>query len=254
MGKLHEVIAVESDQGAVARKLIEEAIVTFAKRADHFNGDVVVTEYFDDAQAHLNTTEVSAMTTTVADKLEYVAPAVARYWSTWAVKETTNQSAKADIILPDGSVFAVNVAATVLLGMEGKLKELRPLYEAIPTLQPGIEWDLAPDQGEGVYKAANPVERFVTKETVRGVELSPATPQHKAQVEVVREATPVAKRITTKTSSMLSPAEKSDLLANLDILIQAVKSARMRANDTEVVSNPEFGGKFLEFIHAPVHA
>lgn len=252
MGKLHEVLAVEGDLAGTAKKIAEETIKTFSSRADHFMGSVQADTYFDENDANLNKTEEKAMDTTVFDKLKYAAPMVARYWDAYYVKEATNQHAKADIVLPDGSVFAKDVPATVLLGMETKLKETRAIYEHIPTLQPGIAWDEAPELGAGVYRTVSPVTTFITKKTLRPIELSPATKEHKAQVHAVEEDKAVAKRLTTRTSGMLTPAQKSDLLERVDILIRSVKKARQRANNHEAVDDNSFGSKFFDYIHADI--
>jgi len=83
-------------------------------------------------------TEQKEMTTTVHDKLEYMFGSVAEWLDAVLQKERTNQEARADIILPDGSALATDIPATFLLGMESKLKELREVFLATPTLQPGI--------------------------------------------------------------------------------------------------------------------
>jgi hypothetical protein len=249
MGKLHEVLAVEGDLAGTAKKISEEAIKTFNSRADHFIGRTQVDTYFADEDQNLNKTDSKAMDETVFGKLKYVAPIVSRYWDAYFVKEATNQIASADIVLPDGKVFSTKVPSTVLLGMETKLKELRAIYEHIPTLQPGIAWEKAPDLGVGVYQMKEGVTTFITKRTIRPIEMSPATKEHRAQVDKIEEDRPVARRVSMATSGMLSPAQKSDLLERVDILIRSVKKARQRANNQETVAENEFGSRFFAFIH-----
>lgn len=247
MGKLHEVLAVEGDLAATAKRILDEARSTFSNKHAHFLGETQVTTYFDEAERNLDTSESKPIDTTVQAKLDYVAPVVSRYWDAYFSKEATNQQAKAEIVV-DGQTFATDVPATVLLGMETKLKELRSVYEAIPTLQPGFDWERDEQAGEGVYVAKD-VDRFVTKNTVIPVVLAPATDRHPAQVQTVNRDVPVARRVTQKSSGMLSPAEKSDLLEKIDKLIRAVKEARQRANTVEAQSASGFGKKFFDFIH-----
>jgi len=248
MGKLHEVIAVEGDLAGTAKKIIDEARDTFAKKPTLFMAEHIVTTYFDDAQAHLNMTESTAMVTTVQDKLDYVAPFVARYWDVYASKEATNRSASADLVV-NGVVLLPNLPATVLLGLESKLKELRSMYEAIPTLAPGLKWEQDPESGADVYRTAEPELRHVTANTLIPIELSPATKEHKAQVQAVSKDVPVAKKEVTKQSGMLSPAQKSDLLERIDQLIRGAKEARQRANNIDAVEQKGFGKTLFDFIH-----
>lgn len=248
MGKLHEVLAVEGDLAGTSKKILDETRNTFGKKPTHFQGDTQVTAYFAEDQSHLNATTQTAMVTTVIAKLEYMGPVVAKYWDAYVSKEASNQIAKADVLL-DGKVFLTNVPATVLLGMETKLKELRTVYEEIPTLQPGVFWEKAPEMGDGVYRAKNPEERIITAKTVVPIELSPATKEHKAQVQVLNSDVPVAKRVITNTSGMLSPSEKSDLLERTDNLIRAVKEARQRANTVEAVVQKGFGDTIFGYLH-----
>lgn len=254
MPKLHEVLAVEGDLAGTAKKLSDEARDTFAKKPTHFLSDTAVTTYFDDSKSQLNTTVQTAMVTTVADKLDYLAPALSRYYDVYVAKETTNQKAVADVVFPDGTTFFANVPATVLLGFETKLKELRSVYEAIPTLQPGIIWEPDTATGAGVYKSKNPETRFVTEKITSAVELSPATKEHKAQVEKVVNDVPVAKREITHQSGMLSPHDKSEVLGRIDVLIRAFKEARQRANSTEVETVKGFGKTLTDFINGDLIA
>lgn len=254
MPKLHEALAVEGDLAGTAKKLSDEARDTFAKKPTHFLSDTTVTTYFDDNKSQLNTTTQTAMVTTVSDKLDYLAPALARYFNVYVTKETTNQIAVADVTLPDGTVFLSAVPATVLLGFETKLKEMRSVYEALPTLQPGVIWEPAAELGKGVYKSKNPDSRFVTEKITTAVVLAEATKEHKAQVKEVVNDVPVARREITHQSGMLSPSDKSDVLGRIDILIRAFKEARQRANSTEIVPTRGFGETLLTYINGDLVA
>lgn len=70
-----------------------------------------------------------AMVTTVFDKLIYNAASNVRAIDSYYQKEATNQEARADIII-DETTLAMSVPATVLLGLETRLAELRKVYEA----------------------------------------------------------------------------------------------------------------------------
>lgn len=56
MGKLHEILAVESGLAVTAKKLSTESTKTFGKD-NLFTGRTTRLEMFDEGQSHLNTTE-----------------------------------------------------------------------------------------------------------------------------------------------------------------------------------------------------
>lgn len=246
MSKLHELLAVENDVEKVSRKLVDESIKTLGKD-NLFNGQVRVLEHFNSEDALSDTREVVELTTTVDENIDYVVDALAEYFDVVFQKDLTNQQASADIVV-DGKVLAENVPSTFLLGMEKKLNNLRNLYEAIPTLQPGIKWQPAPDAGAGVFQAANDTVQFKTKKDIDFKEVSPATKEHPAQVVQYETTVNVGKYTTTKTSGMFTPLEKANRIARLDKVLKAVKQARNRANSTEVVKG-KIGNDILDFIN-----
>jgi len=249
MGKLHELLAVEGDLKKTASVVLEEAKNTLAKKPDHFLQTATATRYFNESSANLNTDEFKALITTVGDKLEYVGEMVSRAFDAYLQKEATNQTATADVVV-DGKVFLAKVPVVVLLGMEQKLKELRDIYEAIPTLRPGPVWE--PDVGQtGVYRAKHDEDRFLTKKERKVLVKVPATDKHPAQVETIDEDVIVAKRSVTTWSSMYSVNDKSHLMDRLDTLIQAFKKARQRANEAEIVQR-EMGQKIFAYLHNSV--
>lgn len=247
MGKLHELLAVEGDLSAVATKVTEEAANTFSKKSDHFYGQVRTVSFLNEARAGENTTEEKTIVTTVDEKLDYVRSMVAPYFDAVLQKEATNQEATADLII-DGQTIAHNLPATFLLGLETKLKNLRTMYAAIPTLQPGINWAKNDGAGAGHF-IAPATTSFKTEKTVKHKVLVEATKEHRAEIEKWNEDVPVARIDTVATSTMLTPHRKSEILGRLDKLIRGVKKARMRANDTTVVDR-SIGKELFDFLHA----
>jgi hypothetical protein len=247
MAKLHEVLAVESGLQTTAKKTNEETIKTFGKKDEHFLGSVKRTEYFDaDEGAKLNTREDKAMVTTVVDKLLYNTGPNVRALDAYLQK--------ADITVDDKILFA-QVPATVLLGLETKLTELRAVYEAIPTLAPGATWE--PDTNmrkSGVYRSKHSEITFRSKRIVKPVVMAPATEHHPAQVQAIQEDVPVARIVTDHWSGMITSAQKSDLLGRLDKLLRAIKRARQRANSTEIVKSGSIGKTLFDYIHGDIVA
>lgn len=249
MGKLHEVLAVDRDLENTSKKVIEEAIVTFTKRTEHFRGTSKRLRMFDDARKNeeAGQAEDTAITTTVGLKLDYVAEHVARHLDCAAQKEITNTLAKADVMI-DGKTFLKNMPATLLLGLETRLVQIRKMYEEIPTLQPGIEWIHDEGLGAGIFKAKDDIVRHKTEKTIKPIVLYQHTDKHPAQIEKVSVDIPVGDYVTTTWSGMVSPAVKSAYLTRIDNLLKEVKKARMRANETEVIS-VEIGDKIMGYIN-----
>jgi hypothetical protein len=238
---LHEILAVEVDAQGVANKIIPETIKTFKDKATHFNASRRSLKLFaggNDEAATLAAEKAEEthveMVTTVHAKLQYTLEQVGRFYDIVLQKEATNQDAVADIVLPDGTVFAAAMPVGFLLGMESKLKLLRGVYEEIPTLAPGIIWVPDTTAGPHVYRVDQPEVRVKTAKEPRHKILVPATDKHPAQIEKWEETVNVGAFTKESWSSMMTTTEKSQLLGRLDDLIQATKQARMRANTTPV--------------------
>lgn len=247
MGKsvLHELLAVEPDLDGAHKKILLETKNTFTKKSDHFLGHLRVLRMF--AEDNIDYPEVSKkLDTTVAAKLSHMEKTEIRYWNAMLQKEATNQCATADLIV-DGNVIGQDLPATFLLGMETRLKHLREVYEAIPTLQPGISWILDEKMGDNIYKMENPEEKLKTETIIEPIVLYAATNNHPAQVKEVSKTNNVGKYVTNAWSGMVSPAEKSIYLERIDKLIRAFKKARQRANTTEIV-NWSIGKEIFAYI------
>lgn len=244
--KLHEILAVESDLENVAKNVVAEAKNTFNKKQHLFQGQVKTAEMFEEG-VPTPAPEVIKLEDTVPSKLNYVGKAVARWFDAVYQKETTNQKAVADLIV-DGKTIATNLPATFLLGLEAKLRNLRDMYIEIPTLPPGIRWEPAPDQGEDIYAAALPMERFITNKQIKSTVLYEATKEHPAQIDKWTEDVKVGRYLVNTTSGMITPGQKSEILERLDKLAQACKAARMRANSAEV-PNVHIGPGLIQYIN-----
>jgi hypothetical protein len=244
--KLHEILAVESDVHNTYKKIAEEAHVTFAKKPTHFIETVTSLSMHEDKDKIEDKTDVSAMVETVPDKMDYVVKHAIRWFDVVSQKEATNQLAKADLVIDD-KVLIADVPATCLLGLESKLAEFRNLVMAIPTLQPGKEWERDPAKGPHVYRSKHPDVKTRTKKKMEFQKIADATDHHPAQVKDWITDVPVGRITEQVWSSMLSPSEKSELLGRVDRMIRAVKRARQRANNTEVVQT-KIGKPIFDFI------
>ena len=94
------------------------------------------------------------------NRLKYFAEEASRLYDVIASKDATNQTAKADVILPDGTVLITGVSATTLLSLESKLQEARSVIEATPTLPSGIISNM--DANEVLFRDAEDKLTFIT--------------------------------------------------------------------------------------------
>uniref|UniRef100_A0A6M3JIC5 Uncharacterized protein n=1 Tax=viral metagenome TaxID=1070528 RepID=A0A6M3JIC5_9ZZZZ len=233
MSKLHELLSVEGDLEGTFKKILEETVTTFTKKADRFFGSIRTLEWFEDGQPPVPA-EHQELTTTVKEKLDYQQDIIVQYFDAVLQKERTNQNAVGDIVI-DGVTIASDIPATFLLGLESRLKKVRDVYSAIPTLPPNIKWEHDETKGENIYTRTHPEEQLRTEKIFKVQVLYEATKEHPAQVEKIPETKNVGVYKREVWTGLLSPAEKSMLLGRIDKLIRAVKKARQRANSTEVV-------------------
>lgn len=253
MTKLHEVLAVEADKEGIAKKVLQESVQVFKSKHHLFTGfDKSLSMDSDDegnASLQAASKESQRVETTVGERLDYTETALVDWLDVVLQKEATNQSsAKADLVI-DGHTIATNVPATFLLGLETKLKHIRAMYEAMPTLAPGIVWEQDVNAEKiGVYRSRDAEIKAKTQKRPMHRVLVEPTAQHRAEIEKWNEEVVVGKYTTNFQSAMLPAAEKSKIMGRVDTLIQATKQARMRANTAEV-EKVNIGQALFGYIH-----
>ena len=246
MGKLHMLLAIEPDKKGAAEKILAETINTFNKKQDHFTGQLRQYDPVGDDDTERFDAEQKILVTTVREKLEYTEKSLVELIDLLYQKEETNTQARADLVL-DGVVLAKDVPATVLLNLENRFKAIRTMYQEIPTLTPEEEWRV-----DGTLKhtyKSKPKVTYKTKKVTTPLILYAHTDKHPAQVKEVVEDVRQGTWTTTKWSGMLSPSEKSELLGRVDALTQAIKCARVKANDQEAATN-KIGQRLFDYINA----
>ena len=246
MTKLHEVLAVEADLEGKAKLVLEESKKVFKEKPALFTGfNRTYHPFVEDGIIYPE--ENQAMTTTVEERIGYMGKSIASWFDVLAQKECTNQVAKADIEI-DGVKIAENVPATLLLGLESRLKLVRESYVNIPTLPMSTEWREDPAKGANVFSMVHSEEVMKTAKTMKSKVLYEATEKHPAQIEKWDETENVGKYTKRAWSGMITSARKSQLLEKIDKLIRAVKTARQRANNVDVVKI-NIGEKMMKFIN-----
>src|SRR5574343_927664 len=94
MAHLHELLAVDRDLENTTKYVVEEAVISFTKKTDHFTGGVKTYEFFDEKrqQEAAGLEEKKELTTTVKAKLDYVKEFLVRHLDALAQKEHTNKA------------------------------------------------------------------------------------------------------------------------------------------------------------------
>lgn len=246
--KLHEVLAILADLEGTQKKIHDETVKTFSSKQGHFQATHRTLSMFDDVRKaeEAGAEQRTELVTTVADKLDYMSKAHIKYWDALLQQESTNQIAKADLEI-DGKVIATDLPATFLLAMEKRLKTLRAIYAAIPTLDPSVDWVPDEDAGKNIFKTAYPERTQKQEKAVKHAVLVEPTEHFPAQIEKWNENVVVGTYSITRQSSMITPAQKSEYLERIDNLIRAIKKARQRANSTEIVKG-NIGRTLFEYI------
>ena len=244
MAKLHQLLAVESSLDGNYPRLCAETKNVVSKQNLFTGSHRKLNSWEDDGidypEEHQN------MTTTVRERLNYTGEAIESYLNALQQKEATNQTAVADLIV-DGRELIHQAPATYLLGLEARLKFIRSIYDQIPTLQSGIEWKKSIDMDD-TWEMAHPEEKIKTKLTFKSQVLVEPTEFQPAQIEKWEEQIPVGKFVRLVWCSMFTSAEKSQVLGRIDRLIIAVKQARQKANNAEVVAG-KAGTAIVDFIN-----
>jgi hypothetical protein len=243
---LHQLLAVEPDLSTQGRNIMEEALTTFTKKAEHFDGISKVYSSFDEGDDKIPP-EVKEVVTTVKEKLDYTKGAVIKAIDATLSKEETNASNTANAELEVNGVKFGTWSATSLLALEKYLVRIRDLYKNIPTFDPSRSWSRETTSGRDMYQSNLDVKyRTVKKQKV--LTLAQATDKHPAQAQVIMDEVQVGKYDTLYFTGRVSPAEKSDLLTRVDDLVLAVKQAREKANQTQV-KQVKLGEALFNYIH-----
>ena len=243
MGKLHELIAVETDLKSEAVRLCTEVAELFTKATGKFVGQIRRYQPLAEDGEHLPD-EVTELATTVNDQLQSLWVAYGRWIDATVQKEVTNMGTSAFVVV-SGEVILKDLPATALLNLESKLATLRGVYVSIPTNDTTERWEW--DSQQGVYVSV-PKESRRTKKVPKSLVGYEATKEHPAQIQYYTEDVPEGTWTTFKRSGMLSPSQKRVILERLDELIRAVKTARQRANDTEA-SKVQVAQVIQDFLH-----
>jgi len=248
MTRLHELLAAETNLETQATKCRADLADTFAKKRHLFEEKKIVFQpNTEGAQATVEAQ--SDIQSSVKAELEWIKGHMTKALDASYQVAETNMVARADVVLEDeaGTVLLKGLPATALLELEKRAVEVQQLLAAIPTLDPAKGFQPDAQRGKGVYQARNITKNRTRKETKVIVKYD-ATKEHPAQTELVSVDAVIGTISEQEWSSLITPAEKAELLNRSDILIRALKRARSRANDAEVDLNKKIGARLLGYV------
>ncbi len=244
--RLHELVAVRPNLKTQAAKTVTDLANTFEKKQHHFTAKVKTFTPFGETAEPSKTEEELKLQTTAHKELAWVKGYIVKSIDAHLHVALGNMKATGDVVLEDGTVLAERVPASTLLELEDYLEELRSFASKIPTLDPAKGFKPDTDAGDGVY-VAREVEKTRTLAQKKVYTLAPPTDKHPAQAQLVDEQVPVGTIREKEWSSMLTPAEKGDILDRFEQLVRAVKRARSRANEVEVDTSAKIGEKLIGY-------
>lgn len=247
MSKLHELLAVENDlrsQSEVTRKDLQN---TFEKKVHHFTKKVVTFKSNtpgvpDKVEGQLN------LQTTISKELDWISEKIMKAVDAGHQIDLANTTAKADVVLEDGTVLLKAVPTTSLLRLEHRLGEIKALILAIPTLDPAKNFELDPTEGAGIYRARDD-ERTRTEKQFDWKVMVPANDKHPAQVKELMLDKPIGTILSQEWTSLITVSEKGDMLDRVEDVLRAVKKARSRGNELDIdVRTNKIGAALLNFV------
>jgi len=239
--KLHEVVAIR--KGVKSRTYSELTnLHKKVQRDELFNGlSREFTALDDDGEVFPS--ESKRVQLDAADVLKRVAKLRTKFLDIEATQEFGNRQASADVVVA-GETILTDVPATLLIFLEKELNDLHTFVGALPVLDESKTWHSDPNSH--LFRT-DPVRTHKTKKVQRPIVLYDATEEHPAQTQLITEDVTIGHWETTYRSGALPVPRKEALLERIDVLRDAVKRARSRANDTEV-ERRELGEKLLGWV------
>jgi hypothetical protein len=171
----------------------------------------------------------------------------AEYLDITATKDFANMTAKADVAIND-NVLIKDCPVPFLLFLEKQLTDLRTFVDKMPILDETDDWRR--DKASGLFKT-EPTKTHRTAKVIKPIVKYDATPEHPAQTDLITQDVIVGYWNQVKQSGAITRGERRKLLEKIEIVLNAVKSAREEANSIDA-PDKKSGTDLLEFIFAPM--
>lgn len=243
---LHQIVAIVKDRKVKAKTALTNAYQLLGKE-NLFNG---FRKTFNPLQEIEGVTdivppEIKRTQTSVPEIFSALKTVLVENIDVVATQDYGNTKAVADLVF--GTQIITNVPATHLLFLESTIEDLITAINAIPTLDPNERWTWNANENAWWSEI---VLTMRAKKTKRPLIMSPATDKHPAQTQLIEEEIQTHKIETIKTSGALPLATKTELLRRASTLLEEIKKARQRANQT-TVEQQQLGAKIFDYIFTP---
>lgn len=185
--------------------------------------------------------ESKMISVNVCDRIRDLKARLVSLWDAVATQETGNTTAKAAVNGADG---VGELPVTVLLFLDKQLVDLHTLVTGLPVLPPDRTWRF--DGNRNCY-ITDPVRSIRTQKVPEVITKAGPTKEHPAQTEIYMKDVNVGTWTTTHMSSAIPSKIKAEVLARIEDLRDAVKSARESANSAEV-EQVHIGDAILSYV------
>lgn len=241
MPKLHEIIAVATGKKADVEREVTDAY-KLIQRDGVFDGlhktyapAVEGGETLPDERKNIQVRS--------ADVIDAVSEMWTGLFDIVLTQDSGNQLAKADIVV-GGKDIVENVPVPTLLFLEKQLQNVKSFIEKLPTPDPAEQWSQDANTSSLV---TSPTRTARTKKTQKAIVKYPHTEHHPAQTEMVTEDVLAGYWTTIKQTARVPSDRKIAMLKRVSQLIDAVKTARERANSI-AVEDRRMGNAIFSFI------
>lgn len=235
MTKLHAMIALRDGVQSRAHQAIS-ALHTLTKKPELYNGVVRTYRPIQEEGGEQLPPESTNVQLRADKVLGDMTKILTPYWNLMATQDRANQEARADVVVTDATgverTILSDVSVSHLLFLEKQLDDVRTFIRKLPTLDPAQTWN--PDEASDL-QATPPVETVRQKKVPRNHVKAVATERHPAQVEMYYEDVLAGYWTTIKFSGALPATKIRELVERVNKISDAVKKARQRANEVDVV-------------------
>lgn len=245
--KLHQILAIESNIRKQTQKDLTVAHHSMQKTSSLEGLSRTYTPVNDDGEKL--PAEVTLLQTRTPEILRKTAKILEKMYNITAARDYANCTAKADVVLDDGSVLISGAPATFLLWLEKKLDDMHTLVSKLPILPTDIEWEF--DSNQNCFKNKNEIKTHRTQKIFYPLVLSEATEHHPAQVAEKSRDEIVGYWNAMRYSGAMEAQTVQKMKERVEQLQKAVKFAREKANTVEA---PEVnvGENMMRFIFGDI--
>lgn len=248
---LHQIIAVQPKLETVLNNLLTENIKVFTNKSDFFRGTITTYEALGVDESgnenyRLPIDETKNITTNVPEQLSFLRKHIIDAIDNVCTKEATNCKTSTELTIGNKTF---NVTSPELLALDKKIKSLRNLILAIPTVDPAKIWE--PSEDPKYRLETDPIKQYTTA-NIRVVKSIPSgSDKHPPHIDINNETVKIGYKFTKYISGELTSQEKADVLTNLDIIEKAIAESLQKANSIEV-EDRTYGKDIIDFLLQPI--